>query len=189
MGKSKKIFTNFRIIIVLIAVLLAVVAIHPNPFVKGVAIRAVTINSSAALGGIESPKPTASPMSRERIISINNQAIDDLEAYYDFEASLKANRTVHIKTNKGLYKLITKEDVETIVLNETIEKEVVEEVFNETLNKTINKTKTIFVNKTETKVVGVEELGLSVYNAPTTNIRKNRVLIILRIYRKYQPHE
>ena len=62
MGKLKKIFTNWRVILVLIAVLLAVVAIHPNPTAKGVAIRGVVVDSAASLAGIESPEPGKRPL-------------------------------------------------------------------------------------------------------------------------------
>ena len=72
MEKIKKIFTNLRIILALVAVILAVVSIHPNPWVEGVAIRSIELNSSANLAGIENPKPTSAPMSKERIISMNN---------------------------------------------------------------------------------------------------------------------
>ncbi|MBW2981489.1 MMPL family transporter [Candidatus Woesearchaeota archaeon] len=133
MSKAKKIITHWRVIIALAAIVLALVAIHPNPFVKGVTIRAVTFNSSVSSAGITSTKPTSSPMSRERIISMNNIPIENLEDYYDFISTLKANRTVHIKTNKNLYKLITKPGL----------------------------------NDDE-----IEDIGLSVYEAPTTNIRK-----------------
>jgi len=125
MSKAKKILTHWRVIIALIAVVLAIVAIHPNTFAKGVTIRAVAVNSSASLAGIESPKPTASPMSRERIIAMNNIPINNLEDYYKFISTLKPNRTVHVKTNKDLYRLVTNDDI-----------------------------------------------GLSVYDAPKTNIRK-----------------
>ena len=68
MGKTKKIFTNFRVILTFIVVLLAIVAIHPNPWADGVSIRSVAPDSPAYDSGIESPKPSAAPMSRERII-------------------------------------------------------------------------------------------------------------------------
>jgi len=179
MSKSKKIFTNLRIIILLAVILFAVIAINPHPFNKGVAIRNVMMNSSASLAGIESPKPTASPISKEIIISINNEPINNINDYYSFEAGLKLNRTVRIKTNKGTYRLITKYRTETIVLNETINKTVTEEVdvtkiINGTkVNKTINKTEIITVPKTITKVYNDSiDLGIRVYNAPTTNVRK-----------------
>ena len=68
--------------------------------------------------------------------------------------------------------MVTRSKIETIILNETEYKSVIEEIFDEELNKTINKTKRVKINKTESRVVGVESLGLSVYNAPLTNIRK-----------------
>jgi preprotein translocase subunit SecD len=172
MIKAKKIITHWKVIIALIAIVLAVVAIHPNPFAKGVTIRAVAFNSSASIAGITSPKPTASPMSRERIITMNNVPIGSLEDYYGFISDLKVNRTVHIKTNKNLYRLVTKPEVEIIVLNETESKEITEEAFDEKLNKTVNRTRLIAVNKTISKIIGMEDIGLSVYEAPTTNIRK-----------------
>ncbi|MBA3064035.1 hypothetical protein FP803_01215, partial [Candidatus Woesearchaeota archaeon] len=172
MGNLKKIFTNLRVIIVLAVILFAVIAINPHPFNKGVAIRNVIMNSSANLAGIESPKPTASPMSKEIIISINNKPINNVLDYYSFEAGLKANRTVRIKTNKGIYRLITKYRTETIVLNETVNKTVIKEVdvteiINGTkVNKTINKTEIITVPKTITRVYNDSiDLGIRVYNA------------------------
>jgi preprotein translocase subunit SecD len=170
MSKFRKIFTNMRILIALVFIVLALVALHPNPFAEGVTIRSVSVNSSAALAGIPSPKPTTPPMSRERIISLNNEPIYSLEDYYDFIEDLKENRTVHIKTNQDIYKLVTKPKYETITLNETEEKEITEEVFDEELNETVNFTKTIIVNKTEQKEIGLD-IGLVVYSAPKTNIR------------------
>ena len=128
MGKIKQIFTSFRVVLALILVVLAIVAIHPNPFAKGVAIRAVKFNSSAAIAGIPSPKPTTPPMSREVILAINNIPIKTVEDFYAIASKIEPNRTVYIKTNKDVYKLITKE-------NETC-------------------------------------FGLTVYQAPKTNIRK-----------------
>ena len=179
MSKIKKIFTNLRVIILLAVILFTVVAVNPHPFNKGVTIRNVILNSSASLAGIESPKPTASPMNKERIISINNKPINNVLDYYSFEASLKQNRTVSIKTDRNTYRLITKYKTETIVLNETINKTItrevdVTEIINGTkVNKTINKTEIITVPKTITNVYNDSiDLGIRVYNAPTTNIRK-----------------
>ena len=136
MNKFKKIFTDWRVILVFIVLLLAIVAIHPNPTVEGVAIRNVLANSSASSAGIESSKPTASPMSRERIISINNVQIKDISHYYEIINSLPPNATVQIKTNKKTHGLLTKPKISVTTLPET------------------------------------EDIGLVVYNAPTTNLRK-----------------
>lgn len=170
--KLKKIFTNWRVIIALIALVITVYSIHPNPWVEGVTIRNVAVNSSASFAGIESPDPATMPMNKERIIAMNNIPINDVADYYDFIANLKPNRTVHIKTNKGLYKLVTREAIETIVLNETETKKIIEEVFDNETNTTKNVTKTVVVNKTKTRSLGTEDIGLSIYNAPKNNIRK-----------------
>lgn len=178
MYKVKKIFTNIRIIVLLIFLILAIVAIRPEPWVEGVAIRNVARNSSAMLAGIENPKPSSTPMSREVITAMNNMPIKNVEDYYAFVNTLDINRTVQVKTNKKVYTLLTRPNYEIIYLNET-EIETVEEIIlvNESVNgtlMTVNKTikKQVEVPKTELKLAGMEDLGFTVYNAPTTNIRK-----------------
>jgi len=180
--KIKKIATNWRIILVLIFIVFAYVSMNggimPGLWNEGVAIRSVAINSSASLAGIESPKPTAKPMSREVILSINNIKINDIADYYDFIDSLEPNRSVQIKTNKKLYSLKTKPLLNITILNET-EMTIVEDIIQ--VNKTINNTttlvnettiQTIIVNKTKEQVIGTEDIGLAVYNAPKTNLKK-----------------
>jgi len=107
----KKILTNARVIVLLIALIFALVAIHPNPWNEGVAIRAVQSNSSASLGGIESPKPTAPPMSREVIQAIDNIPIKDMQGYYQVLSGLKENRTATIQTNKYVYNVRVQGDL------------------------------------------------------------------------------
>ena len=63
-NKIKKIFTNVRVIILLIFLVLAIVAINPSPGATGVVIRNVISNSSAAEAGIPQPAPTARLASR-----------------------------------------------------------------------------------------------------------------------------
>ena len=110
--KIKKVFTNVRVIILLIFLVLAVVAINPRPAVEGVVIRNIITNSSAAEAGILQPAPTTKPVSRERILEIDNKPIKDVEDYYDYVNIFVPNQSVQIKTNKGLYRLITREDIE-----------------------------------------------------------------------------
>ncbi len=112
--KVKKIFTNTRVIILLVFLVLAVVAIHPNPYKKGVAIRNVISNSSANMAGIPSPKPNMPPMRRESITAINNKVINDIGDYTNAIENLKLNASTQIRTNKGLYRLIAKEETITI---------------------------------------------------------------------------
>ncbi len=105
--KAKKILTNTRVIILMIFLVLSVVAIHPNPFAKGAAIRNIEPNSSAADAGMVNLKPTAPPMSKEVITRMNNDPINTIQDYYDFIEDLKTNQSIQIKTTKGLYKLTT----------------------------------------------------------------------------------
>jgi len=204
MGRAKKIFKKFRVILLLIFLVFAIAAIHPSFSSQGIAIRNIVKNSSAEIAGMVGPKPTAMPMSRERIIAINNRPINSLEEYYNIVKSLeKPDRAISIKTNKKLYNLNFKPLTETIVLNETeffevpVMVNVTEDIngtnitktvqatktitkikFNETTNQsytvkeTINLTETVERNKTITNIIGVQDLGLSVYQAPTNNIRK-----------------
>lgn len=178
MSSLKKVFTNVRIIILVVFLVLSIVAIHPSFGREGVAIRGVLRNSSAAEAGLLSPLPNVQPMSREIILAMNNVPIATVEDYQTFVATLEHNQSVQIKTNKGLYRLTTKPLTEVIVLNET---ELV--TINETvqMNKTINGTQvavnetrehSVRVPQTLTNIIGVQGIGLTVFEAPTNNLRK-----------------
>lgn len=125
--KIKKLITNWRVILLAAFLVFSVIAIHPV-LSEGVAIRSVLANSSASIAGIPQPKPNIQPVERERIISINNKPINDVESYYSYVSALSPNRTIQIKTTKNSYRLATKEEF--------------------------------------------KDIGLRVYEAPTTNIRK-----------------
>jgi len=131
--KIKKIFTNARVIIFLIVLLFAIVAIQPSLDSGGVVIRSVEKNSSADIAGIKNPDPNTAPMSKEKILAINNVNIEDEADYYNYLSTLEPFRVITIKTNKakGLYKLETKADA-----------------------------------------LGNADIGINVYKAPTSNVRK-----------------
>jgi len=172
--KVKKIFTNVRVIILLVALVLAVIAISPRPGVEGIVIRNVIANSSASEAGIQQPPPGVKPVGMERILALNNRPIATVADYYDYIDDLKPNKSIQIKTNQGLYRLTTREVIETIELNETVTK-FIEETVTETVNGTeVNKTitKSVEVQKTEKVSKGTEDIGLRVFNAPRTNIKK-----------------
>ena len=81
MGRIKDLIKNFRIILLLVFLVFALISINPNPLSEGVAIRSVAKDSVASFAGFESPKPNAPPMSRERVIAVNNVPIIDLIDY------------------------------------------------------------------------------------------------------------
>lgn len=177
MSKIKKIFTNLRVILVIVFLVLTLVAIHPNPWAKGLAIRSVVKNSSASIAGMQSPTASITPMSRERVLLINNKPVNTLEEYYNFVNNMGLNRTFTIKTNKNIYKLTTLPLYNVTILNETEFRNVTEYVYNATLNQTFNITTTIEVNKTKSELMGVADIGLNLYLAPKNNIRKGLDLI------------
>lgn len=127
MSKIKMLLRDWKVLLMLFFVLLSIYLISPNPLVEGAAIRTVERNSSAEIAGILSSSPNTVPRAREVIISINNNPVKDAESFYEQEQKLPANVTVQVKTNKRIYRLIT-------------------------------------------KVPG--DLGIDVYDAPSTNIRK-----------------
>jgi len=176
--KVRKIITNARVIILLIFLVLALISINPRPGVEGIVIMNIISNSSASEGGIAQPDPTTKPVSRERILEIDNKPVENVGDYYDFIDSLEPNKSIQIKTNLGLYRLTTREAFDVIQLNETISQTIQETIkVNETVNGSvveINKTltKIVEVPKTEKISKGTEDIGIRVANAPTTNIKK-----------------
>ncbi len=170
-----KLLKNPRILILIITLFLALVAINPHPWNEGAAIRIVAKGSAAELAGIESPTPRTPPVARERIIAVNNQPVTNAASYYELVSGITAlgeNVTFTIRTNKGFSTLTTRPAYETITLNETELVSVTEQLFNETLNETVNVTRQELRNKTFRRKVGVEDVGITVYDAPKTNIRK-----------------
>lgn len=125
---------------------MAIVAIRPNPWIDGVAIRSVTKDSAAALAGFQNPKSSVTPMGREVIHYINNVPIKNTADYDDATSKLIANTTVVIKTNRDMYKVVIKPKYDNISVGDDNES---------------------FIQKD----LGVEDIGLRVYDAPKTNIR------------------
>lgn len=169
-----QIFKSVRIWVLIIFLLFALIAIHPNPWNEGVAIRSVESGSPASEGGILSPKPTQSLMSREKITAINNIPVKTIEDYYKIINDFDYNRTITITTNKKTYPIYLFQPSKNITTNETEYVEVTEEVINETTNETENITKYVEVPIIETVYLDIKpvEIGLSVYDAPKSNIKK-----------------
>lgn len=160
MSKLKKILFNWKIILMLIFVVMAIIAIYPNPYTKGVTIKSIERNSAAALGGMNNPLTEETPVARERIIEVNGKDIIDIESFYSSIESIKANDTVFIRTTKSSYTLIAEPNV--IKLDEFENKTI--------FNEETNTSEIIQVQKTSS--YGVKDLGIKVGEAPKTNIIK-----------------
>lgn len=174
MSKLKQIFKNKRVIILIIALIISVYAINPS-FTEGVIIRGVAKDSAAAHAqpkGFISPSPTAKPMSREVIKTINGKPILTVADYFDATKNLEINQTITIKTNRNLYYVDVKPDILNLTLNKTETLEYNKTIFNTTINDTQVVTIIEQKNKTKEIVLGPEDIGLTVYQRPSNNIQR-----------------
>jgi len=129
----KKIFTNWRVILLLIFIVFALVAIQPHFWGnEGAAIRSVSSNSSASQAGLQSPAAKLTPLAKEKIIALNGEKVANAADYYRLVSQLGENRSVRVETNKKEYTLTTRQ-------------------FNDQ---------------------GQIDLGMKVYDAPGSNLRK-----------------
>lgn len=177
--KLKKILLNYRVIILLFLLVLAVVAINPNFNATGVSITSVIQNSSANIAGITSPSTTIPQRNREIIKSVQGQVIHDIDDYYAIMQEIELYEpfdTVEIITSKDRYLLTLKPKIETIILPELEEVvvNVTREIYNEASGVYENVTVEEIVeqNKTKENIIGIEDIGIEVNPAPFSNIRK-----------------
>ncbi|MFQ5620234.1 MAG: hypothetical protein ACE5FT_00150 [Candidatus Nanoarchaeia archaeon] len=163
--KIKALLKNARMIVLIIALILAIVAIHPRPM-EGVAVRNVLPNSTAAMAGMDAPSSKATPVDREVILTMDSTTIKGLEDYRKFVDSLEINQSFTIETNTGYYQLMTQPNIVETDTNETelVLRNITEG--NETVEKLVEEPIIL------TEVDGVADLGLSVYPAPQNNLRK-----------------
>ena len=111
--RLKNVFTNWRVITLIVFLIFALIAIQPQIFGNdGVTIKSVSQNSSADLAGIQSPSSQLTPLAKEKIVSINGEEVATLDDYYSLIGEIGANRTVRIETNKDFYTLQTKQSGE-----------------------------------------------------------------------------
>ncbi len=178
MGKLKELLTNWRVIVLLVVMALFVIAIQPAPWTDGVVIKSVVRDGAAWDAGIPSPLPKDAPLARERVLAIDETEIHSPEDFARAVSSLGPNETMVVQTTRTSYRVMTRPLVRITVLNET-ELRVVEAVVavNRTVgnvtvveNETVNRT--VRVQKELREVIGVEDIGLRVGPAPTTNLRK-----------------
>ena len=109
--KIKKLFTNFKVILLILFLIFTVVAIAPNFDTKGVAIKAVELNSSASFAGFENPGASTMPTKYEVIKSINGKNINNVKDYSDALNSIQDNATLRITTNKREYAMLYSKDI------------------------------------------------------------------------------
>lgn len=170
--RLKKAILNFRVILLLIFLVFALFTIKPNPWNEGVTIRSIDQGSAAADAGISSPLSTDKPMNREIIKEINGQEVNNVEDFNRLTADLEINDTLIIKTkshfvkegDQRTYHMFAEELEYIVLIQEKTNIETTTQFNNET-----NQNETVQII---TPLGEPQELGLTVYNAPKTNIKK-----------------
>ncbi|MGC9058332.1 MAG: PDZ domain-containing protein [Candidatus Nanoarchaeia archaeon] len=104
MASIKSILLNYKVLLLLIALVCAIVALNPQPFAKGVVVENVVANSSAELNGITPGM---------HIISVNGKEIPNKEAFEALAATFTPNQTISLSTNKGEYVFLVEEKAGT----------------------------------------------------------------------------
>lgn len=145
MARFKELFKNVRMIILLVALILGAVAIYPDFARSGVAIRGVERNSSAALAGMVPPDPMDKPMFREVITSLNGVQVHD-EVDFEHEVKKIGYGTIVRVLTMGNYDLTAQGRKFSL----------------------LRKQKSYVLTARE----GEPHFGLTIYDAPKTNLRK-----------------
>jgi len=130
MKKLTTALLKWQMILLIVALALSLLALHPDPWAKGVVIRTVEKNSTADFAKIKVPGPTTPPMSREYITELAGNPINNVNDYYSILSNLTPDAPVLLKTNKEMY---------------TVTPTLIDEEMS---------------------------IGISVYDRPTTNLKK-----------------
>ena len=100
MGKVKQLFTNWRILLLIIVIIMSVWAIQPSFGKEGVYVKAVDKNSTAEVNGIEPGFI---------ITQVNGKNIETLADYKDKISEVEAEQIVRLKTDEGDFSLLADE--------------------------------------------------------------------------------
>ncbi len=101
----KAIFKEWRVIILIFALLLSYISINHQFNVHGVAIDSVAKNSTAVSAGIIPPDQDIQPTKKEIINKINSEEVNSLKEYSEIISKAKDDTRIAIETNKGIYYL------------------------------------------------------------------------------------
>ncbi len=100
--KVKKIFGNWKVLLLITFLVLSVLAIKPQFGVEGVEIYSLRTDSPLAEAGLVIPAKVQ-PTARERILSVDGNPVNTVEDYYSAISQLSGNKTVRVETTKDTY--------------------------------------------------------------------------------------
>ena len=129
-NKIKDIFTNFRIILLFVIVILSIFALNYDFFYKkGIVINSVEHNSLAKNNLIEVNSNTKQ-RSLEEILLVNDKKINDVEEFYKIINLQKENSTLSIKTNEKDYFLKFPNDFQNETASKVLGIQVIEKFYS-----------------------------------------------------------
>ncbi len=181
----KKILLKTRVIILIIALLFSLIAIHPAPLNKGVAINGVVKDSPAYYAGIQNPDPSLQPVQKEVIKEIlynfTTYKIENIDDYNNAILKIKKGDSFVLTTNKNTYginltyfdKEKYEEEYNSLLqkINETINETNNNESTTNITNNINNKINVTQLKQKYTRIFSPQEIGLYVSNAPKSNLR------------------
>lgn len=101
-----------RIWILIIVLILAVIAISPQPWNEGAAISSVETASPAADAGVSGPTARDQPVLRERIVSVQGTPVANADEFRALVAELPRGEMVQVRTDRESYVITTRNDSE-----------------------------------------------------------------------------
>src|SRR3989338_780228 len=173
MSTTKDLFLNTRMIILIVALVMALIAINPQFDTSGVAIRGIVKDSAAAFAAIEAPKDNTAPTALEVIKAIDNQPIETLADYHRIVSSIGPNESFTVQSDRGFYTLFSDQLLNTTVIgqeNRTVSELIIEDINGTSVNRTVNITKPF--NITTSTIIGVKDIGIKVSEVPSSNLIK-----------------
>jgi len=110
-----KILKKPRVIILMFFLLISFVAINPQFDTSGVIVKSVQENSPAAIAGFASPGSDISPTNYEKVLSINEEEIKNLNDYTSKISGITNGETVRFHTTEGDYVLLMSDSIGLVV--------------------------------------------------------------------------
>ncbi len=107
MVSYKKLFTNWKVVLLLVFLVFSVITIQPQIFGnEGAMIKSVATNSSAADEGISNPSSRLSPLAKEKVLSLDGKKVTSAADYYNIQSNLDPDKIIRIQTNKATYSFL-----------------------------------------------------------------------------------
>lgn len=155
-SKLKRIVKDIRVLVLLAFIIIAFIALNPNPWREGISIKSVEKGSVADDAGIKAGS---------HVIAVGNEKVSTVEDFLRLTSGLNVNDTVFIETDSAFYKLTVRPEIKVVVLPELEDVNVTELVNGTEANKTVQ------ANKTMTETIGVADIGITVAKRQKTNLK------------------